>query len=91
MKMTQAKDHQIEIFYSKEDEGWIAVIPELKFCSAFSKTPQGECPVGSKKEALSGFYEQRQQSGRSLSDVPEKCNSHSKTKTIKRGVMTDRQ
>jgi len=40
MKMTQAKDHHIEIFYSKDDEGWIAEIPELKFCSAFGKTPQ---------------------------------------------------
>ena len=38
--MTQPKEHQIEIFYSKDDEGWIAEIPELKFCSAFGKTPQ---------------------------------------------------
>ena len=38
--MTRAKEHHIEIFYSKDDEGWIAEIPELKFCSAFGKTPQ---------------------------------------------------
>lgn len=33
------KDYHINIFYSEEDDGYIADIPDLKFCSAFGKTP----------------------------------------------------
>lgn len=33
------KDYHINIFYSEEDEGYIADIPDLKTCSAFGKTP----------------------------------------------------
>jgi len=34
------KDYHINIFYSNEDEGYIADIPDLEACSAFGKTPQ---------------------------------------------------
>ncbi len=34
------KDYNINIFYSEEDEGYIADIPDLKFCSAFGSTPE---------------------------------------------------
>jgi len=34
------KDYHINIFYSDEDEGYIADIPDLKFCSAFGSTPE---------------------------------------------------
>jgi len=30
------KDYHINIFYSEEDEGYIADIPDLKYCSAFA-------------------------------------------------------
>jgi len=30
--------YAIEIFYSEEDEGYIAVVPELPGCSAFGET-----------------------------------------------------
>lgn len=33
------KDYHINILYSNEDEGYIADIPDLKFCSAFGETP----------------------------------------------------
>jgi predicted RNase H-like HicB family nuclease len=33
------KDYHINIFYSAEDEGYIADIPDLASCSAFGKTP----------------------------------------------------
>nr|VFJ72054.1 MAG: Predicted nuclease of the RNAse H fold, HicB family [Candidatus Kentron sp. FW] len=33
------KDYHINIFYSEEDGGYIADIPDLKSCSAFGKTP----------------------------------------------------
>ena len=34
------KDYQINIFYTEEDEGYIADIPDLKACSAFGDTPE---------------------------------------------------
>lgn len=34
------KDYHINIFYSEEDEGYIADIPDLKFCSAFGEIPE---------------------------------------------------
>lgn len=33
------KDYHINIFYSEEDEGYIADIPDLALCSAFGSTP----------------------------------------------------
>ncbi len=33
------KDYHINIFYSGEDEGYIADIPDLEFCSAYGDTP----------------------------------------------------
>jgi predicted RNase H-like HicB family nuclease len=32
------KDYHVNIFYSEEDEGYIADIPDLKYCSAFGET-----------------------------------------------------
>lgn len=34
------KDYQINVFYSEEDEGYIADIPDLEHCSAFGGTPE---------------------------------------------------
>jgi predicted RNase H-like HicB family nuclease len=34
------KDHHINIFYSEEDGGYIADIPDFEYCSAFGDTPQ---------------------------------------------------
>ena len=33
-------DYHINIFYSEEDEGYIADIPDLQHCSAFGETPE---------------------------------------------------
>ena len=33
------KDYHINIFYSEEDQGYIADIPDLQACSAFGATP----------------------------------------------------
>ena len=38
--MNKKKDYHINIFFSNEDEGYIADIPDLKNCSAFGETPQ---------------------------------------------------
>jgi predicted RNase H-like HicB family nuclease len=34
------KDYHINIFYSEEDEGYVADIPDLEACSAFGSTPE---------------------------------------------------
>ncbi len=34
------KDYRVNVFYSDEDEGYIADIPDLRHCSAFGDTPQ---------------------------------------------------
>ena len=33
-------DYHINIFYSEEDQGYIADIPDLEACSAFGETPE---------------------------------------------------
>jgi len=33
-------DYHINIFYSREDEAYIADIPDLKYCSAHGDTPE---------------------------------------------------
>jgi predicted RNase H-like HicB family nuclease len=34
------KDYHINIFYSDEDDGYIADIPDLVHCSAFGESPE---------------------------------------------------
>lgn len=34
------KDYHINIFFSEDDEGYIADIPDLVYCSAFGETPE---------------------------------------------------
>lgn len=34
------KDYHINIFYSEEDKGYIADIPDLSYCSAFGDSPE---------------------------------------------------
>ena len=34
------RDYHINIFYSEEDEGYIADIPDLSHCSAFGEIPE---------------------------------------------------
>ncbi len=44
--------YHINIFYSDEDEGYIADIPDLEACSAFGETPeQALAELGKAKEA----------------------------------------
>ena len=46
------KDYHINIFYSDEDEGYIADIPDLEACSAFGETPDNALhEVGIAKDA----------------------------------------
>jgi predicted RNase H-like HicB family nuclease len=34
------KDYHINLFYSEDDDGYIADIPDLQSCSAFGETPE---------------------------------------------------
>jgi len=34
------KDYHINVFYSEEDGCYVADLPDLRFCSAFGKTPK---------------------------------------------------
>lgn len=34
------KDYAINLFWSDEDDCWVADIPDLRYCSAFGDTPQ---------------------------------------------------
>jgi predicted RNase H-like HicB family nuclease len=46
------KDYHINIFFSDEDEGYIADIPDLECCSAFGQTPEEAlCELEKAKEA----------------------------------------
>ena len=38
--MMSVMDYHVNIFYSEEDNGYIADIPDLKGCSAFGITPE---------------------------------------------------
>ena len=33
------RDYHVNIFYSEEDQGYIADIPDLKNCASFGETP----------------------------------------------------
>ncbi len=34
------KDYHINVFYSEEDQCYVADIPDLQYCSAFGETPE---------------------------------------------------
>jgi len=38
--MKAKSDYHINVFYSAEDNGYIADVPDLKSCSAFGNSPQ---------------------------------------------------
>ena len=60
-----ADKYAVEIFYSEEDEGHIAVVPELPGCSAFGKTE--EEALKEIKIAIDLWLETAQKEGR---DIP---------------------
>ena len=46
------QDYHINIFYSDEDAGYIADIPDLEACSAFGRTPAEALEEVQKAKAL---------------------------------------
>ncbi len=58
--------YAIEIFFSDEDEGFIAVVPELPGCSAFGETE--EEALSEVKVAIGLWLDTARQEGR---EIPE--------------------
>jgi len=56
--------YAIEIFYSEEDGGYIAVVPELLGCSAFGETE--EAALEEVKIAIELWLETAKQEGREI-------------------------
>ncbi len=57
-------DYHINIFYSQEDGGYIADIPDLEACSAFGKTPEeAVAEVGKAKQS---WLEVARQAGKAI-------------------------
>jgi predicted RNase H-like HicB family nuclease len=56
--------YAIEIFYSEEDEGYIAIVPELPGCSAFGETE--ERALREVKIAIQLWLETAKEMGRAI-------------------------
>ena len=56
--------YAIEIFYSEEDEGYVAVVPELPGCSAFGETE--EAALEEVKIAIELWLETAKKEGREI-------------------------
>jgi predicted RNase H-like HicB family nuclease len=54
-------DYHINIFYSDEDGGYIADIPDLEHCSAFGETP--EQALAEVEKAKAAWLETARQAG----------------------------
>jgi predicted RNase H-like HicB family nuclease len=61
--------YAIEIFYSEEDEGFIAIVPELPGCSAFGETE--ERALEEVKIAMQLWLQTAMEIGRAI-PVPQK-------------------
>jgi len=62
------KDYHINIFYSDEDEGYIADIPDLEYCSAYGNTPNEA--LRAVQEAMSAWIESAKENGK---PIPKPC------------------
>ena len=62
------KDYHINIFFSEEDDGYIADIPDLEACSAFGATPSEA--LQEVEQAKAAWLEAAQAEGK---PVPEPC------------------
>ncbi len=68
------KDYHINIFYSEEDEGYIADIPDLECCSAFGRTP--EEALAEVKSAKRAWLEAARAAGRPITAPTSHPSSH---------------
>ena len=67
------KDYHINIFYSNEDAGYIADIPDLEACSAFGHTPAEA--LRQVEIAKDAWLETAKEEGKPIPE-PRYCPSH---------------
>ena len=60
------KDYRINVFYSEEDQCYVADIPDLQYCSAFGETP--EEALSEVRKAMRAWVEAAKEAGK---PVPE--------------------
>lgn len=60
------KDYHINVFYSEEDQCYVADIPDLQYCSAFGETP--EEALSEVRRAMKVWVEAAKEAGK---PVPE--------------------
>ena len=70
------KDYHINVFFSEEDNGYIADIPDLDSCSAFGTSP--EEALAEVLQAKKAWLETAQRYGRSI-PAPHYCPAIYKT------------
>jgi len=58
------KDYHINVFYSDEDGGYVADIPDLESCSAFGQTP--EEAVGEVEKAKEAWLRSAREEGKPI-------------------------
>lgn len=58
------KDYHINIFYSQEDGGYIADIPDLRTCSAFGETPAAA--LAELEQAKAAWLEAARDAGKAI-------------------------
>ncbi|MGH6787305.1 MAG: type II toxin-antitoxin system HicB family antitoxin [Novosphingobium sp.] len=56
--------YHINLFWSDEDDCWIADVPDLKYCSAHGDTPNEA--IASVQEAIAGWIETAQEHGMAI-------------------------
>ena len=64
-------DYRVDVFYSEEDEGYIADIPALAFCSAFGLTPENA--LRELHIAKEGWLKAAAESGKPISPIRSAC------------------
>jgi antitoxin HicB len=64
MATTPKSKYLVEVFWSDEDEGYVAVAPDLLGCSAFGETP--EEAVREMQDAMASWLEACERMGRPI-------------------------
>ncbi|GMQ98358.1 MAG: hypothetical protein BMS9Abin17_0866 [Acidimicrobiia bacterium] len=59
--------YHINLFFSDDDAGWIADVPDLQYCSAFAETP--EEAVIEVRKAIEVWLEAARADGRPVPDA----------------------
>ncbi len=55
------RNYPLVVFYSEEDEGWLADFPDFKYCTGFGETPQEA--ITDAFETLEGWLESARKNG----------------------------